>query len=354
VMRGIGGYQANRAADIFRNRYGDCKDKTTLLISMLQVVGLHGFYVAVDDRRDVVDPAEPSLTIGNHMITAIEIPDDVVKAGIDPRLKAIVKARNGKQYLIFDPTNQTTPVGNLPSYEQGSYGLLSAGTASQVIGLPVLAPDANGTEQKGVFTLMADGALTGSVDTSHSGPEGGEFREFLKETDQKKQREDWELHVAHDVPGVVLDSFSYVQPSALDKPLEFHYKLTAKQYAHMAGPLLLVRPRVVGSDVLPSMDKTDKPRTVPIDLQATGHWHDSYDIQLPDGYVVDEMPDAVNLDTDFASYHSTISAQGKTLHYERDFKLSQVELPAEKAPEFRRLEGMILADEKATVVLKKQ
>jgi hypothetical protein len=159
--------------------------------------------------------------------------------------------------------------------------------------------------------------------------------------------------VAGDVPGVVLDSFNFVQPSALDKPLEFHYKLTAKQYAHMAGPLLLVRPRVVGSDVLPSMDKTGKPRTVPIDLQATGHWHDSYDIQLPEGYVVDEMPDPVNVDTDFASYHSTISAKGKLLHYERDYKLSQVELPPEKASEFRHLEGMILADEKATVVLKK-
>ena len=36
VERGIGGLQANHAADIFRNRYGDCKDKTTLLISMLQ------------------------------------------------------------------------------------------------------------------------------------------------------------------------------------------------------------------------------------------------------------------------------------------------------------------------------
>jgi hypothetical protein len=35
VMRGIGGHQANHAADIFRNRYGDCKDKSTLLIAML-------------------------------------------------------------------------------------------------------------------------------------------------------------------------------------------------------------------------------------------------------------------------------------------------------------------------------
>ena len=349
VTRGISGLQANRASDIFRNRYGDCKDKTTLVISMLQVAGIRAFYVPVDDRRDVVDPEDPSL-VGDHMITAIEIPADVQ----DARLQAIVKAKDGKRYLIFDPTNEHTAVGNLPSYEQGGFGILSAGASSQVIELPVLAPESNGTERKGEFALTPDGALTGAVDTEHSGPAGGDLRGFLKYTDQKKQREEWESMVAGDVPGAVLDSFDFVQPSALDKPLEFHYKLTAKQYAHQAGSLLLVRPRVVGSDVLPSMDKTGKPRTVPIDLQATGHWHDSYDIQLPEGYVVDEMPDPVNLDVDFASYHSAVSAKGQVLHYERDYKLSQVELPPEKAPEFRRLEGMILADEKATVVLKKE
>jgi hypothetical protein len=104
VERGIGGLQANHAADIYRNRYGDCKDKTTLLISMLQVAGIHAFYMPVDDRRDIVDPDAPSLD-GNHMITAIEIPADVQ----DPRLKAIVKANDGKRYLIFDPTNRAHP-----------------------------------------------------------------------------------------------------------------------------------------------------------------------------------------------------------------------------------------------------
>ena len=65
------------AADIYRNRYGDCKDKTTLLISMLKAVGIHAFYVLVDDRRGVVDPDAPSL-YGDHIITAIEIPADVM------------------------------------------------------------------------------------------------------------------------------------------------------------------------------------------------------------------------------------------------------------------------------------
>jgi transglutaminase-like putative cysteine protease len=350
VMRGVGGFQANYASDIFRNRYGDCKDKTTLLISMLQVAGIHAFYVPVDSRRDVVDPEEPSLVVGNHMITAVEIPADVQ----DPRLKAIVKATDGKRYLIFDPTNERTPVGNLPSYEQGGYGLLAAGSASQVIALPVLSPDSNGTDRKGAFTLSADGTLSGSVDQSHSGPEGGDLRLFLKETDDKQRRESWEKYVAEDVPGVVVNSFQFVEPKSLNEPIEFHYKFTAGKYAHTAGPLLLVRPRVVGSDVLAN---NDKPRTVPIDLNATGHWHDSYDIEIPEGYVVDDMPDPVNVETDFATYHSSVSTpeagKGKVLHYERDLKVSQVELPAERAPDFRHLEGLILSDEKSTVVLKK-
>ena len=346
VMRGIGGLQANHAADIFRNRYGDCKDKTTLLISMLQVAGIHAFYVPVDDRRDIVDPDDPSL-VGNHMITAIEIPADIQ----DPRLQAIVKAKDGKRYLIFDPTNERTPVGNLPDYLQGSFGILSAGASSQVIGLPVLTPDANGSERKGVFTLAPDGTLTGAVDTSHIGPEGADWREMLKYTDDKERREYWEKSVASTLPGVTLDSFEFTQPSALDKPLEFHYKVTAHQYSHQAGPLLLVRPRVVGTYARPF---DDKPRIYPIDLEATGHWRDSFDIAIPPGYVVDETPDPINLDLDFASYHSSVSSKGNLLHYEREYIVRQVEIPAARAADFRHLESAILTDEKGTAVLKKQ
>jgi hypothetical protein len=346
VERGIGGLQANHAADIFRNRYGDCKDKTTLLISMLQVAGIHAVYMPLDDRRDVVDPDTPSL-MGNHMITAIELPPDLQ----DPRLKAVVKAKDGKRYLIFDPTDERTPVGNLPSEEQGSFATLAAGASSQIIALPVLDPDANGTEQKGSFTLASDGTLTGSVDTSHTGPEGADFRKFLKFTDDKERREFWEKYVAFTLPGVTLDAFQFTQPSALDKPLEFHYKVTARQYSHQAGPLLLVRTRVVGSFAMPF---DDKPRIYPIDLDATGRWRDSFDIAIPPGYVVDEIPDPVNLDLDFASYHSSVSAKGNLLHYEREYVVRQVEIPPAKAAAFRHLESVILADEKNSAVLKKQ
>lgn len=346
VMRGIGGLQANHAADIFRNKYGDCKDKTTLLISMLGVAGVRAYYLPVDDRRGIVDPSAPSL-FGNHMIAAIEVPASIE----DPRLMALVKAADGKRYLIFDPTNERVPVGNLPSYLQGGYGTLAAGPSSQIIPLPVLPPEANPNQREGSFALAPDGTLTGSVDATHSGGGGAELRNALKYADEKEKREALETSVARDIPGVVLNDTKYIQPGDLDKPIQLHYQITASQYAHQAGPLLLVRPRVIGSDALP-LD--NKPRTVPINLSATGHWHDSYDIALPSGYVVDEIPDPTSVDVDFASYHSTITAKDNSLHYERDYIVRQVEVPPSKAASLRKLESAILADEKGTAVLKKQ
>jgi hypothetical protein len=346
VMRGIGGLQANHAADIFRNRYGDCKDKSTLLISMLQTAGIRAFYVPVDHRRGVVDPNDPSL-IGDHMIVAIEIPADVH----DPRLQAVVTAKNGKRYLIFDPTDERTPVGNLGSGLQGSFGTLAAGDESQVIQLPVLPPESNGTERKGSFTLTIDGTLMGTVDSFHTGPEGADLRMALKYSDEKERKQAFETLITHDLPGAQIDSLEFVQSLELEKPMEVHFKLSAPQYAHNMGELLLVRPHIVNSD-MQAFDS--KPRTVPIDLNATGRWHDSFDITIPAGYAVDEMPDAVDLDVDFAKYHSSISAKGNLLHYEREYIVRQVQIPADKAPAFRKLESTIMTDEKGTAVLKKQ
>jgi hypothetical protein len=189
------------------------------------------------------------------------------------------------------------------------------------------------------------------MDSSFTGSNGGEWRYRLKDTDVKERHDHLEQMIGREIPGVSLESFKFIEPESLDKPVELHYQLTAHEYARLVGPLLLVRPRVVGSDSLPS---DDKPRSVPIDLSATGHWHDSYNISLPSGYVVDELPDAANVDTDFASYHSKFSAKGNVLHYERDYMVRKVELPATKEGEFAHLEGVIGSDERATAVLKKQ
>jgi hypothetical protein len=176
-----------------------------------------------------------------------------------------------------------------------------------------------------------------------------------KNDDSKELREGLEKTLGSDLPGLALRGFEFHQTPDLDKPLDLDLHLSAAGYAHPAGPLLLLRPRVLGSHGRAVPDVMEgKPRAYPIELGHPGRWRDSFDIALPSGYVVDETPDPVNLDLDFASYHSAVSAKGSTLHYEREYVLRQVEIPPNKAASFRLFESAILADEKSSAVLKKQ
>ena len=350
VEKGIGGWQAHYAADIFRNGYGDCKDKTTLLISMLQAVGIRAYYLHVDSERGVIDPAAPSL-IGDHMITAIELPDG---AG-DPRLPATVKAANGKTLLIFDPTDQETPVGLIRGQLQGAYGNIANGDQSQVLRMPVLPPDSAGLHRKGSFVLAADGALTGDISDEFIGVDAARERGFLKESDAKELHDTLERGLGSDLPDLTFKGFEVHEARDLDKPVGLDLHVSDANYAHAAGPLLLLRPRVVGTNAHPVPEvMEEKTRKYDIEIGHPGRWSDSFDITLPPGYAVDEMPDPVDVDVDFASYHAAVTARGRVLHYQREYVVRQVEIPPDKAPEFRKLESAILADEKGTAVLKKQ
>jgi transglutaminase-like putative cysteine protease len=280
VMRGIGGFQAHYAADIFRNRYGDCKDKTTLLISMLEAIGIHAYYLHVDSERGVIDPAEPSL-IGNHMITAIELPD----GENDPRLLARVKAANGKSLLIFDPTDEVTSIGLIRPALQGAYGNLSNGADSQVLLMPVLPPDSGGLTRTGQFVLAADGSFVGDINSVFVGVDAATQREFLKTNEEKDVRETLEKRLEADLPNLTFKGYEFHQADALDQPIRLDVHLSASGYAHSAGPLLLVRPRVMGRDSREVPDLAEnRTRTFPIEIGHPGCWRDSFDITLPAGY----------------------------------------------------------------------
>jgi hypothetical protein len=127
--------------------------------------------------------------------------------------------------------------------------------------------------------------------------------------------------------------------------------VTAKSYAKNAGGLLLVRPRILGTDVTPLRDG---PRKYPIEFESTGDWRDTFDVKIPAGYTVDEIPDPVHLDTDFASYKSEVKVDGNMLHYSREYVVKKLDLDAGKYAELQTFEGEINTDENRSAVLKKQ
>jgi hypothetical protein len=343
---GIGGLQPHPAAEVFKYRYGDCKDKATLLIAMLNAVGVRATWVLVDTHRGYVDPALPSRD-GNHMIAAIEIPSGYS----DPDLRATVTARTGKRYLIFDPTDTYTPIGLIRPELQGSYGVLVVGKDSQIIELPILAADASTMNRAGSFSLDADGTLKGKVVETRSGETASHYRYLYNAEAEKEQREYMEHRLQRDLASFTLDSTSAQNTHDMSKSVVVNFSLTANRYAKPAGDLLLVRPRVIGTN---AERFSDKPRRYPIDLGETGTWRDTIDVALPAGYVVDDMPQPVSVDVGFASYRSEVKAEEGVLHYSREYKVNELDLGPEKYADVRKLMGAIASDENNSAVLKKK
>jgi hypothetical protein len=221
--------------------------------------------------------------------------------------------------------------------------------------MPVLPPESGGLSRKGWFTLAPDGSLAGDIDDVFNGVDAARERGILKERDAKEVHNLLEEGLSAELPGLNFKGYEFHESGDLDKPIGLDLHLSAANYAHPAGPLLLLRPRVMGINAHAPPDLMEsKTRRFPIEIGHPGLWHSSYDITLPAGYVVDETPDPVDVDMDFASYHASATAKGNVLHYEMVYVVRQVEIPADRAADFRKFESAILSDEKGTAVLKKQ
>lgn len=343
---GIGGYRPHTADEIFRNRYGDCKDKATLLRAMLESVGIHSTWLLVDTRRGFVDPNIPSID-GNHAIAAIEVP-----AGYsNPLLESVITAKSGKRYLIFDPTNEWVPIGQIPPYEQGSYGILAEGGESQLIALPVMPAADDRIDRTIHAQIAADGSLEASVVEHRFGYAAEGPRITFSEGSEQQQRDAIEKRLRADLSSVSIEKLAAAHPVDLSRPLELDYNFRVSSYARTAGDLLLVRPRIFGSD---AWSLPREPRRWPIDLSAMQTRTDHIDLTLPPGYVVDELPDPVSLDSDFASYHSAVTADAGAIHYTREYTIKQLQLDASRYDDLRKFSERIAYDEAASAVLKKK
>ena len=97
-----------------------------------------------------------------------------------------------------------------------------------------------------------------------------------------------------------------------------------------------------------------KPRQYAFELNGASRETDSYEIEIPAGFVVDDLPDPVKVDVGFASYQSKIEARGTQVNYWRELIVRELKVEPEQIGELRKFEGMIGADENAAVVLKRK
>jgi hypothetical protein len=349
VELGIGGWQPHKAADVFAQRFGDCKDKATLLGTMLAEIGVPSYLVIVNTRRGAVDAATPPHLAFNHAILAIALPD----SARDPALAATYDHPSLGLLLIFDPTDYLTPFGQLSGPLQANYAVLVAPGGGELVRLPQLAAGANSLTRRAHVALDDQGSLSGSVEEEWRGDRANAQRYALRaakvDTDQIKPVE---ALLAGSLTNFDVLEASVGNLHALDRPLQWRYKIAVTAYAKLAGDLLLVRPRLIGSDTNTLLE-TKTPRRLPIEFDAPRHDSDDFEIALPPGFEIDELPPPVHLATPFASYDSETKLVGRALHYSRSLSMETVSLPADQAPAMREFFRAIERDERNTAVLRR-
>ena len=348
IELGIGGFQPHPAVDVFTHRYGDCKDKTTLLSSMLHEIGVESYYVVINSRRGSVTPSTPAILFGfDHAILAIHLPDAVE----DKSLSGVLKHPKLGRILFFDPTDELTPFGYLRGDLQSNYGLVVTPDGGELMELPKLPPAMNGIQRTAKMTLDVNGTLKGEIKEVRLGDRATSqrwaLRTVTKDTDRIKPIE---TLLAHSFAIFRITNATVGNFNLTDLPLVFNYSLIAENYAKTAGNLLLVRPRVVGtksSDLL----ETKEPRQYPVEFDGPYRDTDVFEITLPPGYELDDLPPPVAVDYGYASYHSKTEADGRLLRYTRTFEVNELTVPLAKVEELKKLYRIIAGDERNTAVL---
>jgi transglutaminase-like putative cysteine protease len=348
IELGIGGWQPHPASEIFTNHYGDCKDKVTLMSSMLSQIGVESFYVLINMQRGAVFPDTPPRISFDHAILAIKLPAGVSDASFvatapHPRLGTI---------LYFDPTNELMPLGEIAGHLQENYGLLVTPDGGELVELPKQSPAMNSIQRAGTLTLDLNGTLTGDVVERRIGDRAWSEREQLRNVTKDADR----IKPIEDVLAGSLSLFRITKATITnlnqtDQPFGFNYTFEAAGYAKNAGGLLLLRPRVLGIKTSGLLETKD-PRKFPIEFEGPSHDTDTFDITLPTGLVVDDVPPPVDADYGFASYHAKTEVKGNVIHYSRTFEVKELSVPVSKADDLKKFYRIIAGDERNTVVLK--
>ncbi len=345
---GIGGFQPHPASEVFAHRYGDCKDKATLLGSMLHEVGIESYYVLIHTDRGVVQPDSPSALTFNHAILAIRIPD-----GMDvTTLYAVVDQPKLGRLLFFDPTSSYTPLGYLPTYLQANYGLLISKDGGDLVELPLMKPATNRLIRSAKLVLNSEGTLSGQVSEVRWGAPAAEQRaQFMRAGSTDRQK------VIEDFLGGFVSGFSLSQASVdglekFDQNLTLQYHFVAQNYAKSAGNLLVVRPRVMGAKGSDVMEI--KQRKYPVEFSSATLQTDTYEIQLPPGFVVEDIPDPVKADYSFGEYSSKCEVKGNVLYYQRTYEIKDVIVSTKGLDNLKQFFRQIATDERSSAVLRRE
>jgi len=281
------------------NRYGDCKDKSVLMVSMLGAAGIRAVPVLCNSHYPV-DPRVPNPFVFNHCIVGIPVEDSQVTAGIE---NAVVDG-----WLFFDPTDPATGIGHLPWNLQGNRVLIGGEADSVLVKLPYPKPE----DFRRVFTAWArlkpDGSISADVRVTNFGGAAAYSRYFASVRSEKDMTEGWTGTLSETVPSVVISDFS---TGAGGDSAWTSFTIESGHYVQDAGNLVFLRPDIFQEAGLPVL--TAEERHFPVWLGSARETVTDVTWTLPSGWTAEVDAPEADEECEAASISSRTTANGSSL-----------------------------------------
>ena len=348
IQTGIGrggGYRPHASNQVFAKSYGDCKDKANLMRAMLKVVGITAYPVSIySGDPNYVRAGWPSPQQFNHCIIAVKVSDQT-------QSNTIIQHPTLGRLLIFDATDDQTPLGDLPYYLQGSLALVNSKGETDLVRMPVTPPETNHLERIATLELTPDGAIGGQIQELANGQTAVVFRSEFRRMSKPEYTGMIERWLTE---GATAARLSKMEPSdnSADGRFTLNVEFSAKTYGQlMQGRLMVFKPAIVSRRE--DLTLTAAKRLHPVVLRASSY-SETVNVQLPAGFTVDEVPDAVKIETPFGSYVTSYEVKDNKLVFKRKLSQQATTIAASDYEVVRKFYESIRAAENAPVVLAKK
>ena len=293
VQLGIGGWKPISAEEVDQVKYGDCKGLTNYTKALLKSQGIDSYYSVVwagDDKRDM-EPDFASIQ-GNHVILNVPVDD-------------------GDIWL--ECTSQDIPFGFLGDFTDDRKVLVVTPTGGFLKHTVAYVNETNRKHTKANYSLSALGKLEGVVELESTGiayDNRSSLTSLSKDKKDEYYKEYWD-----NINGLQLKSME-LHNNKSDIMLKETLEVEASSYCSKLGQDLMFKINPFDSDdEIPTRYRS---RKQPFEIQR-GYLHESeYQVNIPDSYMLSELPPPVSLSTKFGTYEMKVARQENgSLVYQR-------------------------------------
>jgi tetratricopeptide (TPR) repeat protein len=308
---GIHGYMPYRVPLIVQRGFGDCKDKASLLYTMLREGGVDARIVLTRTRHNGAIGDEPaSLAVFDHAIAYV------------PELD-----------LYLDGTAEHSGSAELPVQDQGVTVLHVWPTGAELRKTPILDAEHNNKRTRTLkVQLSADGSAHIEGDEIVSGAEAAGYRDYYEAPGTRAERFERSLGTLY--PGLKLEAQRFESLESLEQPVHYSYKIVAPQLARWDGAELRLEPSVL-HDLVEDMARLPE-RRYPLDLQGNRLYVEERNVRLPASMRASDLPQGGEASSPFGWLKLAFSQSNGTVTARTELLVTRDRVAPQEYPAFRR------------------